>query len=101
MPTTLPRTNITHLPRVERILAIGRRRWPGKSAKDLLVDLAEERAVEIETGRPVPTADQTPTTYAHFLRAMGDVVIDDEWVADVEDARAFFVETGGDPWGDD
>ena len=100
MPTTLPRTNITHVPRVERILDLGRRRWPDKSAKDILVDLAEERAIQIETGRLSPTTDQVPTTYAHFLRVMSGAVIDDEWAADIAEAGTFFAETE-DPWGDD
>lgn len=41
MPTTLERTTITHVPRVQRLIDQGRQLWPEKSAKDVLVELAE------------------------------------------------------------
>ncbi|MCL1800962.1 MAG: hypothetical protein FWG25_06330 [Promicromonosporaceae bacterium] len=40
MPTTLPRTSITHLPEVEEILASGRLRWPSAKPGEILVNLA-------------------------------------------------------------
>lgn len=49
MPTTLPRTQITHVPRVQRILDIGSSRWPDKSASAILIELAEERVNELAT----------------------------------------------------
>ena len=52
MPTTLPRTSITHVPRVQRILNAGRRRWPGKPDKDILIDLAEERLADLGIDPP-------------------------------------------------
>jgi len=47
MPTTLPRTQITHVPRVQRILEIGQARYPDAPAGTILVNLAEERANEL------------------------------------------------------
>ena len=41
MPTTRARTNITHVPQVQRILDEGRKLWPSKSDKDVIIDLAE------------------------------------------------------------
>lgn len=46
MPTTLPRTQITHVPRVQRILDAGRQWYPGASDAAILVNLAEERVSE-------------------------------------------------------
>jgi hypothetical protein len=54
MPTSHPRTLITRTPQVERIIAAGRRRWPGKSAAAILVGLAEERAAELQDGEADP-----------------------------------------------
>ena len=52
MPTTLPRTSITHVPRVQRILDAGRNRYPGASDSAILINLAEERINELP---PAPT----------------------------------------------
>jgi len=41
MPTTLERTTITHVPRVQRLLDEGSRIWPDKPAKEILISLAE------------------------------------------------------------
>jgi len=50
MPTTYPRSQITRVPRVQRIVQIGESRWPGRSPGDILVNLAEERAEQIAQG---------------------------------------------------
>ena len=42
MSTSYPRTVVTRTPRVERILAAGRERWPGRTDGAVLVALAEE-----------------------------------------------------------
>jgi hypothetical protein len=47
MPTAYPRSQITQVPRVQRIVRIGSARWPGRSAGDILVNLAEERAEQL------------------------------------------------------
>jgi len=54
IPTALPRTQITHVERVRRILAIGRERYPDSSAGAILVNLAEERANELAAASPPP-----------------------------------------------
>ncbi|QAY69619.1 hypothetical protein [Xylanimonas protaetiae] len=48
MPTVHPRTQITRGPRVERIVSIGATRFPDRSPGEILVELAAERAAEIE-----------------------------------------------------
>lgn len=47
-PTTLKRTQITHTPRVERILKLGEHAFPGATPAEILIGLAEHRANEIE-----------------------------------------------------
>jgi len=37
MPTTLPRTYITHTPQVQRALEVARRRWPNESRDSALI----------------------------------------------------------------
>lgn len=54
MPTTYPRTQITRGPRVQRILKIGETRFPGRSPGEILVELAAERAAEIERSQVGP-----------------------------------------------
>jgi len=44
MPTTYPRVLITRTPEVERVIAAGRARWPGRPASATLVALASEAA---------------------------------------------------------
>ena len=46
MPTTLRRTQITHVARVQRIIDAGRQWYPGASDAAILVNLAEERVNE-------------------------------------------------------
>ncbi|PRI10004.1 hypothetical protein [Leucobacter massiliensis] len=50
MPTTLPRTQLTHTPEVQRALKIAARRWPGEKPSTLMQRLLEEgaRAVEVD-----------------------------------------------------
>jgi hypothetical protein len=48
MPTAHPRTQITRGPRVQRIVSIGATRFPGRTPGEILVELAAERAAEIE-----------------------------------------------------
>ncbi len=48
MPTVYPRTQITRNPRVQRIVKTGEARFPGRSPGEILVELAAERAEEIE-----------------------------------------------------
>jgi hypothetical protein len=48
MPTSLPRTSITHTPAVERVLALASRRWPHASPRDLLLHVAQEWADQAE-----------------------------------------------------
>ena len=47
MATTYPRTIITRTPDVERIVDVGRGRWPGMSPGAILVELAKERSVQL------------------------------------------------------
>jgi len=42
MPTTYPRVLITRTPAVERVIAAGQARWPGRPASATLVALATE-----------------------------------------------------------
>jgi hypothetical protein len=42
MPTAYPRTLVTRTPRVERIIAAGKARWPDRPPGEILVSLAEE-----------------------------------------------------------
>ena len=49
MPTTLPRTNITHTPAVQRALAMAERRWPGDSPRVLLTNIATEWTAQMES----------------------------------------------------
>lgn len=52
MPTTRPRTQITHTGEIERALEVARQRWPGQQPSALLAHLIEEgaRAVESTNG---------------------------------------------------
>ena len=52
MPTTLHRTQITHVPRVQRILDAGAHRYPGASPAAILINLAEERVNELPSPNP-------------------------------------------------
>ncbi|MCL2788353.1 MAG: hypothetical protein FWD59_07675 [Micrococcales bacterium] len=58
MPTAHPRIQVTCDPRLERVLRIGRERWPGRRPGAILVGLAEERADQLAMGglgeRPDP-----------------------------------------------
>jgi len=42
MPTMYPRVLITRTPEVERVIAAGQARWPGRPASATLVALASE-----------------------------------------------------------
>jgi len=42
MPTTYPRVLITRTPEVERVIAAGQTRWPGRPASATLIALASE-----------------------------------------------------------
>ena len=42
MPTSYPRVLITRTPEVERVIAAGQARWPGRPASATLVALASE-----------------------------------------------------------
>ncbi|MDR1188798.1 MAG: hypothetical protein LBK95_15345 [Bifidobacteriaceae bacterium] len=57
MPTTLPRTQITHVPRVQRIIDAGRRWYPDATPATILVNLAEERVNERLPEPPEPLGD--------------------------------------------
>jgi hypothetical protein len=46
MPTTYPRIQTTRTPRVDRIIAAGRERWPGEPPGEILVRLAERALSE-------------------------------------------------------
>jgi hypothetical protein len=48
MPTSYPRVLVTRTPQVDRILAAGQARWPGRPASATLVALAGE-AVTAQT----------------------------------------------------
>jgi hypothetical protein len=58
MPTTLPRTNITHTPRIQRALDVASRRWPNEPDGKLLVRLVTlgAEAIAPEAGDPVTEA---------------------------------------------
>lgn len=42
MPTTLPRTSVTHTPPVQRMLTVAESRWPGAESRELILRLMEE-----------------------------------------------------------
>ena len=44
MPTSYPRVLITRTPEVDRVIAAGQTRWPGRPASATLVALASEAA---------------------------------------------------------
>jgi hypothetical protein len=46
MPTTRKRTQITHVPRVQRVIDAGRQWYPDASPGEILVNLAAERVDE-------------------------------------------------------
>jgi hypothetical protein len=48
MPTTLPRTLVTHTPPVQRALDIAARRWPGEKPGALIGHLISEGAHAVE-----------------------------------------------------
>jgi hypothetical protein len=48
MPTTLPRSQVTHTPEVRHALDVAARRWPDQKPGALLVRLIEEGARSIE-----------------------------------------------------
>ncbi|MCL2594702.1 MAG: hypothetical protein FWD83_04190 [Promicromonosporaceae bacterium] len=50
MPTTLPRSAVTHTPRIQHALAVAAARWPEAAGKPgvLLANLAVEGAQRIE-----------------------------------------------------
>lgn len=48
MPTTLPRTWVSHTPPVEHALDAARRRWPGEKPSTLLVNLVIEGGHKVE-----------------------------------------------------
>jgi len=52
MPTTLPRTNITHVPRVRRLLDEGHELFPERSDSEVLIALAE-RGLAVSAARGV------------------------------------------------
>jgi hypothetical protein len=48
VPTTLPRTTITHTPDIRRALDIAAIKWPGQGERELLISLALKGARDIE-----------------------------------------------------
>lgn len=48
MPTTLKRTNITHTPRVERLLNVAAKQWPDEPPREQIIRLMEEGAEKVE-----------------------------------------------------
>ena len=82
MPTTHPRSQITHGPRVQRILRIGAQRFPGASPSEILVALAEERADEIAAGLerdPLEGLIVFGTGGRTITSEMVREALDDEW----------------------
>lgn len=49
MPTSLPRTWITHTSEVQHALEVAEKRWPGQRPNSLLLHLIEEGARIVET----------------------------------------------------
>ena len=47
MPTTLARTNITHTPRVQRLLDIAKTQWPEERPSVQMINLMETGATKI------------------------------------------------------
>ena len=54
MPTTYPRISVTGDPHVQRLIEVGRSRYPGRSPGAVLVGLAAERVAQIERAEPAP-----------------------------------------------
>ena len=79
MPTTLNRTSITHIPRVQRILEAGRQWYPGASDGAILVNLAEER---VNDRTPPPTGAPAKRGGLTLLPP-GDGVLTVEMVQDI------------------
>lgn len=60
MPTKLRRTQITHVPRVQRVLDVGKAYYPDASPAEILVTLAEERAEQLATADTKPQDSDYP-----------------------------------------
>lgn len=56
MPTTRPRTQVTHTPDIEEALRIARLRWPNESPSVLLAHLVVEGARTVAASHPEATA---------------------------------------------
>ncbi|MDR2566422.1 MAG: hypothetical protein LBC97_10290 [Bifidobacteriaceae bacterium] len=78
MPTVRPRTQITHVPRVQRIIDAGRQWYPDATPAAILVNLAEERVNE---RRPGPAAG--PKKRNGLTVAEGSGVLTSQMVADI------------------
>lgn len=48
MPTAHERIQVTRDPRVDHVIAVGERRFPGKRPGRILADLAAERVADLE-----------------------------------------------------
>lgn len=66
MPTAFPRSQVTHTPRVQRILKAGASRHPGVSSSELLVRLAEERVDDFGSNNELHSLTDFP-----FISAPG------------------------------
>jgi len=83
MPTKLRRTQITHVPRVQRLLDFGKDYYaPDTSPADILIGLAEERMDEVASDSP-SSPDQPKKRNGLTLLPPGKGVLTDEMVEDI------------------
>jgi predicted metal-dependent phosphoesterase TrpH len=80
MPTTLPRTQVTHTREVRHALEVAARRWPGQRPSVLLAHLIEEGAHAIEAdaaGRDADRRDRVESVAARLATDFGHLYTDD------------------------
>jgi hypothetical protein len=78
MPTTLTRTQITHVPRVQRIIDAGRQWYPDATPAAILINLAEERVEE-----RLPEPPSRPKKRNGLTITSGHAVLTTEMVLDI------------------
>jgi len=84
MPTKLRRTQITHVPRVQRLLDFGKEYYaPDTSPAEILIGLAEERMAELAGDSPEPDVNQPKKRNGLTLHPRGKGVLTDEMVEDI------------------
>ena len=76
MPTTLDRLTLTRVPRVDKIIVEGQRRYPGAKPIDALLDMAEQ-GMEATRPRGVAGLMLLPADVTVNLAAVEAALLDD------------------------